>query len=75
MSQGWENHEEAPLEFFHGRLFDLFHDLRLKKGDRADKTLTLDGSEMNNIIAQAKGETYRKYPKHVSNKAILKTEL
>lgn len=75
MSEGWENHEPAPLEFFHGKLMDAFHKLRLEKGDNPDKTLTLDGIEFGNIIAKIKMETYKKYPKQVSQKAIPKSEI
>lgn len=75
MSEGWENHEPAPLEFFHGKLMDTFHELRLKKGDNPDKTLTLDGIEFGNLIAKIKMETYKKYPKQVSQKAIPKAEI
>lgn len=75
MSSGWENHEPAPLEYFHWKLFDAFHALRLEKGDNTEKTLTLNGIEMNNMIAAAKTETYKKYPKQVSQKAILKADL
>lgn len=75
MSEGWENHEPAPLEFFHGKLMDAFHELRLKKGDNPDKTLTLGGIEFGKMIAKIKMETYAKYPKQVSREAILKTDL
>jgi len=75
MSQGWENHEPAPLEYFHGKLMDAFHELRGKKSDNSELTLTLDGIEMNNLIAKIKVETYRKYPKQVSSSAILKTDI
>jgi hypothetical protein len=75
MSEGWENHEPAPLEYFHSQLFDAFHALRLIKGDNPEKTLTLNGIEFNNLIAKAKTSTYAKYPKQVSQNAILKTDL
>jgi hypothetical protein len=75
MAYGWENHEPAPLEFFHGKLMDSFHELRLQKGDNLDKTLTLDGIEFGNMIAKIKKETYRKYPKQVSELAIPKSEI
>lgn len=75
MSTGWENHEPAPIEFLHGKLLDAFHALRLQKGDNDQKTLTLNGIEFNNLIAAAKKETYKKYPKQVSHDAILKTDL
>lgn len=73
MSTGWENHEPAPLEYFHNRLHELFHEFKLSKGK--DIKVLMDGSDFHKIIAQAKTETYRKYPKQVSSKAILKTEL
>jgi hypothetical protein len=56
-------------------LFDAFHELRLQKGDNQEKTLTLNGIEMNNLIAKAKKDTYKKYPKQVSQEAILKSDL
>jgi hypothetical protein len=75
MSYGWEDHEPAPLEFFHGKLIDAFHELRLQKGDNPDKTLTIGGIEFGKMIAKIKMETYRKYPKQVSEKAIPKSEI
>jgi hypothetical protein len=75
MGYGWENHEPAPLEFFHGKLMDAFHELRLQKGDNPEKTLTIGGIEFGNMIAKIKMETYKKYPKQVSEKAILKSEI
>jgi len=75
MSYGWENHEPAPLEFFHGKLIDAFHELRLQKGDNPEKTLTLGGIEFGNMIAKIKMETYAKYPNQVSSKAIPKAEI
>lgn len=75
MSSGWENHEPAPLEYFHGKLMDAFHQLRLQKGDNPERTLTLGGSEMNNLIAKIKVETYSKYPNAISQKAIQKDKV
>jgi hypothetical protein len=75
MSTGWENHKPAPLEYFHGELMKAFHELRLAKGDNPGKTLTIIGSEFGNLIAKVKMETYNKYPKQVSQKAIPKNEL
>ncbi len=54
---------------------DAFHKLRVSKGDNDEKTLTLNGIEMNDMIAEAKTATYKKYPKQVSQQAILKTDL
>lgn len=73
MSQGWENHEPAPIEFLHGRLMDLFHEWRKTKTDNT--TVEIDGIAFNNIIAKAKNETYAKYPKQKLQEAILKTEI
>lgn len=75
MSTGWENYEPAPMEFFHGRLMDLFHELRIKKVGKETITVELNGTEINNIIAQAKMETYAKYPKQVSSSAIEKSKI
>jgi len=74
MSQGWENYEPAPLEFFHGVLMDKFHEFRTQKGN-ADTLVMITGSDLNNLIAKAKMETYRKYPKQVNQSAILKTDI
>ena len=73
MSQGWENHEPAPIEFLHGRLMDLFHEWRKTK--TYNTTVEIDGIAFNNIIAKAKNETYAKYPKQKLQEAILKTEI
>lgn len=75
MSQGWENHESAPIEFLHGRLLELFHEYRKKTVGEKVYEVPLSGNEFNNIFAQAKRETYAKYPKQVSSKPILKTDL
>ena len=73
MSNGWENHEPAPIEFLHGRMMDLFHEWRRTKTENT--TVEINGNELNNIIAKAKTETYAKYPKQSLQKAILKTEM
>jgi hypothetical protein len=73
MKTGWENHEAAPLEFFHGKLMDYFHEWRETKTENT--VVEINGIDFNNIIAKAKKETYAKYPKQISNKAILKSEL
>lgn len=77
MSHGWEDHEPAPLEYFHSRLMHWFHEHRLNNynGQGARTVVSLDGSDMAKIIAKAKIETYKKYPKQVSDKAILKADL
>jgi hypothetical protein len=75
MSTGWENHEPAPLEHFHGELMKGFHELRLAKGDNPEKTLALTGSEFGNLIAKVKMETYAKYPTAISQKAIPKDKV
>lgn len=73
MSQGWENHEPAPIEFLHGRMMDLFHEWRKTKTENT--TVEIDGIAFNNIIAKAKTLTYEKYEKLDLKKAILKTDL
>lgn len=75
MAEGWEDYKAAPLEFFHGRLMNAFHDLRMQKGDNPEKTLTLDGIEFSSMVAAIKIEVYEKYPNHVSEKPILKADL
>ena len=75
MSTGWENHEAAPLEFFHSKLMNLFHEWRVEKFGQENTEPKMSGIDLNNIITKAKIETYNKYPKQVSSKAILKTDL
>lgn len=74
MSYGWENHEPAPLEFFHSKLFDLFHEFRVDKVG-TETTVPINGIELGNIIAKSKMATYAKYPKQVNDKSVLKTDL
>jgi len=73
MSTGWENHESAPIEYFHGKLMDYFHEWRVSQTD--DITIPINGSDLSKIIAKAKTDTYAKYPKQVSSKPILKSEM
>lgn len=73
MSQGWENHEPAPIEFLHGRLIDLFHEWR--RSVTTNTNVEINGIALNNIIAKAKTETYEKYKKLDLQKAIHKNEL
>ena len=76
MSTGWENYEPAPIEFLHGRLMDLFHEWRREKyGKDAPFEVNIAGNELNNIIAKAKSETYKKYEKLKLKDPILKTSL
>lgn len=72
--EGWDNYEAAPLEFFHQELFRLFHEFRKSKvGDRVD--VEIDGIKFNNLIAEAKTLTYKKYERVVSSKPIEKSKL
>ena len=73
MNTGWENHEPAPIEFLHNRFLELFHKFRLEKTQ--DSTVSVNGIDLNRIIAQAKTETYAKYPKQNLQNAILKSEM
>ena len=73
MSQGWENHEPSPIEFFHARLMEKFHKFRTESGD--DQFVELDGMILNNMIAETKRETYDKYQLMNLDKAVLKSDL
>jgi len=77
MSQGWENHEPAPMEFFHGHLMELFHEWRKQQPSNNEKNsvVEIDGGQLNNLIAKAKIKTYDKYPKQNLREAILKSEI
>lgn len=68
MSYGWEGKEPAPMEYFHGRVIDLFHEFRKTKTDSI--SVNINGSEFNNIIVKAKIETYDKYPNRLDRNAI-----
>lgn len=74
MSTGWEDHEPAPLEFFHGRLHDLFHEYRMRKSQHSFE-VPIDGLTFNDLIAKAKMETYSKYEKLELHKPIEKSRL
>jgi len=73
MSTGWENYEPAPIEFFHGRLIDLFHEWRSSKTEST--TVEIDGIVFNKIVVKAKNETYAKYHKQNLKKNIPKSEM
>jgi hypothetical protein len=73
MSNGWENHEPAPIEFLHGKIMSLFHEWRNTKTTETD--VVISGGDLNAIIAKAKTETYEKYAKLQLKKPILKTEI
>ena len=73
MSTGWENHEQSPIEFMHGKLMDLFNEFRRDKTDST--TVEINGSELNNIIAKSKRAVYKKYHKQNLGEAVLKTEM
>ena len=73
MAEGWENHEPAPLEFFH---HELMEELRKKQPIKTSTTMVLmTMTEMNDCIAKVKGVTYNKYAKHISRDAIQKNEM
>jgi hypothetical protein len=46
------------VEKFHAKLMDAFHALRGIKGDNSNKTLTIDGLEFSQMIAQCKKNLY-----------------
>jgi len=72
-TESWENLESAPMEYFHGKLMDYFHEWRNRMG--SDTKITIDGSILNNIITTAKMDTYAKYPKQNLSRAIPKSEM
>lgn len=73
--KSWEGLESAPLEFFHSRMMDLFHEWRRENFHPENLRPECSGIDIDKLVAKAKIETYKKYPKQVSDKPILKTEL
>ena len=69
----WENLEAAPMEYFHGKLMDYFHEYRISTSGYP--VVPMGGVEFNNIIAKAKMDTYYKYPKQNLQRAIPKSEM
>ena len=59
MDHSWDNLEPSPIEFFHGLLMDKFHEFRRKRTENI--TVEINGMELNQIIADCKRETYKKY--------------
>ena len=60
MSEGWENHEPAPMEFFHGRLQKEFH--KWRKQNTEETTIEIDvkknrGGKIGNSSYYWKAET------------------
>lgn len=71
MSSGWNNRKPAPLEYFHSRLMELFHDYRRQtNGDKSIQVI-IDGNKFNNLIAHAKTDTYKEYPDEINSDAIM----
>lgn len=58
---GTGNYDPAYVEDFHGILMDKFHEFRRQKVGH-DIKLSMTGGDLNNIIAKAKTELYRKRP-------------
>lgn len=75
MDNSWDNHEPAPLEYFHGLMMDLFHEYRRAKVGQDNVVVEMTGIDLGNIIARAKMLTYQKYPKHITQDAIPKSEI
>lgn len=65
MDNSWKNFEPAPLEYFHGRLMDAFHELRIERVGKNNTVIKISGSDLSNLIAKCKLMTYKKYPKSV----------
>ena len=68
LEEQWKGLEPAPLEYLHGLLMEKFHEFR--KGKTKDVNVTINGNELNNIIAKSKVETYEKYKALNLRKAI-----
>lgn len=66
MSQ--ENYKPEPLEFFHGKILDGFHEWR--QTQEHDHTVKITGSDLNKIIASAKTQTYKEYPHMKKNENV-----
>jgi hypothetical protein len=79
MSQGWENHEPAPLEFFHSELMKQFHDWRRsvngEKTTNESAFIQIDGIKLGNLIATAKIKTYEKYKHMKLQEPVLKKDI
>jgi hypothetical protein len=68
MSTGYENLRPSPLEYFHGLIMEDFHKWRVSKG--AGIEVSINGEQLNKILARSKIATYREYVGIVSDKAI-----
>ena len=73
MDGQFEIYEPAPIEYFHGKLMDYFHEWRISQ--TKDLHLPIDGIKFNNIIAKAKTDTYKKYQKLGIDQFVLKSKL
>ena len=58
MNNEWDKYEPSPIEFFHGRLQDEFHEWRRSITDNI--TVEINGSDFNKIVVKAKKATYKK---------------
>lgn len=75
MSTGWKDHEPAPIEFMHGRMLEMFHELRISRVGEGHRNVKINGGDFNMIIARAKTETYAKYPNQVNSNPIKKDQI
>jgi hypothetical protein len=75
LDESWAKLEPAPLEYFHVRLFELFHQIRMAQAEKPPLAILLDGGVFTSIIMQAKADTYAKYPKQVNKNPVPKNEL
>lgn len=78
-----DNYESAPIEYFHGKIMDYFHEFRTEFESRNEKYTNqkdgcfceINGSMLNNIIAKAKNDTLNKYHKLNISEPVLKSSL
>lgn len=55
-----KNYKPNPLEYFHGRVAERFHEWR--RAQTTETTVPIDGICLNDIVAKAKVDTYNEYP-------------
>lgn len=73
MNKEWEQFEASPIEAFHAKLMDEFHELRKTRGTNI--VCVLDGKDLNEIIVKAKKYIYDKYKALELDQPVHTTEL
>jgi len=73
--KSWENLAPAPLDFFHHRMWELWHQERARRhgsSQGAPTEMTVSFRDIGDMIVRAKMDTYAEYPNSVSDKAVPK---